>query len=123
MIYQCNTQSAFQSYFLGVHSFLSLTVIGKILDAQIYSLLKQRKVKKSSVLARAVEVLESIFRFSCDLALVKNKIHANHFNYRVSDQSMALLSVQFQSLALTTGWLGRIRFLMVPSSIPWHACR
>ena len=100
MIYQCNTQSAFQSYFLGVHSFLSLTVIGKILDAQIYSLLKQRKVKKSSVLARAVQVLESILRFSCDLALVKNKIHANHFNYQVSDQSMELLSVQFQSPAL-----------------------
>ena len=29
MIYQCNTQSAFQSYFLGVHSFLILTVIGE----------------------------------------------------------------------------------------------
>lgn len=100
VIYQCNTQSAFQSHFLGVHSFLSLTVIGKILDAQIYSLLKQRKVKKSSVLARAVQVLESILRFSCDLALVKNKIHANHFNYQVSDQSMELLSVQFQSPAL-----------------------
>ena len=77
-------------------------MIGRILDAQIYSLLKQRKVKKSSVLALAVQVLESIFRFSSDLALVKNKIHANHFNYRVTDQSMELLLVQFQSLGLTT---------------------
>ena len=76
-------------------------MIGKILDEQIYSLLKQRKVKKSSVLARAVQVLESIFRFSCDLVLVKNKIHANHINYRVSDQSMELLSAQFQSPALS----------------------